>query len=267
MSRLVAFWSPSRAGASTLLLNSAAALGPRHPGLALADLNLSSPSLALHADLLPHQRPLDACLSRLLPALSSGRLTADQLTQRMLPGPGFMLLPGMLDVVSASRMTEGHVKQVVRALLSRFDLVLADLSAPMDSIGCLPVLEMADLICLVVGPSLASRFHTRRHAIPLLQTGWKERTLLLLNRGGGIGAERIAEEIGLPVALTLPELRSMDRLLEAGQIAYQAPALRAGAARFRGAVDRLAGLLLQPVSAGAGAGTDSRGRERQHAQR
>lgn len=244
MSRMIAVWSPSGAGATTLLLNIASALGSRGLQVAAADLNLTTPSLGLYADLLPHDAPSNLCLSRLLPAMSGGRLTYDMLSRLMVPGPGFMLLPGVLDAVAANRLTEGQVQQVLRLLLPRFDLLLVDVPPALDSIGCLPVLELADLVLLVVGPDLASRFHTRRLALPLLGMGWEQKTALVLNRAGGISEGRVAEDIGLPVSAALPELKQMANLIESGQIAYDMPTILPAAARFRQAVERLVGVVM-----------------------
>ncbi len=251
MSRLVAFWSPSGAGATTLLLNVAAALGAQRMHLIAADLNLTAPSLALYADLLPHEAPGDACLSKLLPALSGERLTMDELSRLLLTGPGFAMLPGMLDVVGGSRLTEGDVRLLLRMLRSRYDLVLADLTPAMDSVGCLPVLEQADLVILVAGPEISSRFHTRRFLLPLMGMGWEEKTLLVINRAGGLGVDQIAQDIGLPVAATVPELKSMPEMIEAGRIPYEARTLLPSAGKFRTAIDQLASLVLKGVSVGA----------------
>lgn len=245
MKKLIAFWSPTGAGATTTLLNTAVAAGARGVRLAAADLNLTAPSLALYADLLPHDRPDSACFSRLLPALQGGRLTAEDLRQAMLPGPGFLLLPGMLDVLGASRLTEEEIMSVVRLLRSTYDLLLVDVAAPLDSIACFPVLEQADLICLVVGPDLASRFHTRRYALPLIGLGWQAKTLLIYNRAGATPAAQVAEEIGLPVAVRIPELKQMDALVSAGTPAYNPRAVVKATAAYRGAIENLAALLLK----------------------
>lgn len=245
MSRLIAFWSPSGAGASSLLLNVASAMGARHLSPLAVDLNLATPSLALYSDLLPHDQPLSVCLSRLLPALAGGRLTGEELSRRLLSGPGFRLLPGMLDVVSGSRLTEGQIRQLLRLLAGRHSLLLVDVTPALDSIGCLPVLEMADQVVLIAGPDLTSRFQTRRFALPLLSMGWQERTRLVLNRAGGFDPGRLAEEIGLPVAATVPELKIMPNLIEAGQIAYDLRTPLPAATRYRNAIDSLTGLLLR----------------------
>lgn len=245
MSRIIAFWSPSGAGSTSLLLNIASAMGHRHLAPLAVDLNLTTPSLALYSDLLPHDQPLSACLSRLLPALAGGRLTGEELARRLLSGPGFRLLAGMLDVVSASRLTEGQIRQLLRLLAVHHQLLLVDVTPALDSIGCLPILEMAEQIVLIAGPDLTSRFQTRRFALPLLGMGWQERTRLVLNRAGGFDPDRLAEEIGLPVAATIPELKLMESLIEAGQIAYDLRTLHPAAARYRNAIDALTGLLLR----------------------
>jgi Flp pilus assembly CpaE family ATPase len=245
MSRLVAFWSPGGSGATTLLLNTAAALGARRMSIAAVDLNLIRPSLALYADLLPHDMPQSACLSKLLPALDGGRLTVDEVTRRLLTASRFVMLPGMLDVVAGTRLTEQHVEQLLQVMRSRFDLVLVDVTPHLDSAACLPVLEMADRICLVAGPQIASRLHTRRHLLPLRGTGWEEKLSLVSNRAGAIPTAQMAHDCGLPVAAVIPELKAMESLLEAGRIAYEAQAVLAPLARFQRAVDQLATLVAR----------------------
>lgn len=243
MSRLVAFWSPGGSGATTLLLNTASALGARQMNLVAVDLNLTRPSLALYADLLPHADPQSACLSRLLPALDGGRLTLDELTRRLLQANRFVMLPGMLDVVAGSRLSEAHVLQLLRILASRFDLVLADVTPHLDSAACLPILELADQICLVAGPEIASRLHTRRHVMPLRGMGWDQKLVLIYNRAGATPAAQVAHDCGAPVAAAVPELKAMGALLEAGRIAYETQAVMAPAVRFQRAVDQLATLV------------------------
>jgi MinD-like ATPase involved in chromosome partitioning or flagellar assembly len=245
MSRLIAFWSPSGAGATTLLLNTAAALGARHADVAAVDLNLTAPSLALHADLLPHANPQSACLSKLMPALEGQRLTLDELHRRLLMAPTFAVLPGMIDVVTASQLTEEHVRRLLQLLTHRFGIVLVDVTPALDSIGCLPVLEQADQICLVVGPEIASRFLTRRVVMPLDAMSFLPKTSLIYNRAGGVDERQIASDIGIPVQHSVPDLSVMNSLIEAGQIAQLGQSLRPALNRFRTAVDRLATLVAQ----------------------
>lgn len=247
MSRVVAIWSPSGAGATTLTLNIAAALAARGLGVTALDLNLTAPALALYADLLPHEQPSEACLSRLLPALHGGRLTQDELTRHLRCGAGFHLLPGMLDLLSVSRLTEGDVRQLVRMLATRSDLVLVDVDAPLDSIGCLPVLELADLVRVVVGPEITSRFLTRRAVLPLLGAGWGPNLALIYNRSGGVSAGHLSADIGLPVAAEIPGLGLMDGLVESGEIAYSVRSVRPALARFRSAIDALAAQVAKGV--------------------
>ncbi len=248
MSRLIAFWSPSGAGATTLLLNTAAALSARGLRPVAADLNLTSPSLALCADVLPYDHPMEACLSRLLPVLEGGRLTLDELVRRLLPADGFSVLPGFLDAVAASRVTEAHVRQIIGLLQQRYGLVLADLTPALDSVACLPVLEAADRIILVTGPEIVSRFHTRRLVIPLKAMGWDTKTALVFNRAGGLPESQLSQDVDLPVAVAIPEWKGMAGLMEAGRIAYQSRIMPPVPGRFRAAVDRLAGVIAQGVS-------------------
>ena len=245
MSRLIAFWSPSGAGATTLLLNTATAMGARRGHLAAADFNLTTPTLALAADLLPHDRPQSVCLSRLFPALEGGRLTQDELAGCMLPGPGFGLLPGVLDVVAGSRMTEGHVRRIIHLLTGRYDYVLADLTPALDSVACLPILELADRVILVVGPEIGSRFHTRRFLLPAGAMGLTDKFMAVLNRAGAVPMEQVAQDTGLPIRVTVPDVRILPGMMEAGQIPFLSQSVNPALGRFRTAVDGLATLLMQ----------------------
>lgn len=244
MSRLIAFWSPSGAGASTLLLNTAAALGARRSDVVAADLNLTRPSLALLTDLLPHDRPLQVCLSRLLPALEGDRLTGAELYQCLLQSPGFLLAPGFIDVVAASQIQAEHVRHLLHLLGKRSAYLLADVTPALDSVACVPILERADLIYLVLGPDLPSRFHARRNAIPLLGTALEKKTRLVLNRSGKALDDELALEIGLPVSATVPLLGIMPTLVEAGQLAYRTQPLLPAQFRFRAAIDKLAAQIM-----------------------
>jgi len=243
MSRVIAFWSPSGAGASTLLLNVAACMGARRANLAAVDLNLVTPSLALAADLLPHDRPRSACLSRLLPALDGGWLTAEELNRHLLPGPGFALLPGMLDVVAASNLTDGQARQIVQTLAGRFEYVLADLTPAIDSVACLPLLEQADQVVLVVGPEIASRFHTRRYLEAVKAMGLDGKCLAVLNRAGAIAVDQVVQDLDMQIRATVPDLKQMPGLVEAGQIAGLAQSVSPALAKFRTAVEGLVKLL------------------------
>lgn len=245
MSRLIAFWSPTGAGATTLLLNTAAALGARRVRLAALDFNLTTPSLALHADLLPHDAPQRACLSHLLPALEGERLTAEELGRALLPAHGFFMLPGMLDLAAASRLTAGQIRQIVRTLSARCDLILADLTPSIDSVGCRPLLEMADQVLVVVGPEIASRFHTRRALLELERTALPSRLGLLYNRAAGISAQQVGLDIGLPVMAVLPPLMGMESLTEAGRIAALSSAPMPGLQRFRAALEQVATQVMR----------------------
>lgn len=245
MSRLIAFWSPSGVGATTLLLGAATAMGARRCHLAVADFNLTTPMLALAADLLPHDRPQSVCLSRLFPALEGGRLTLEELAGCLLPGPGFGMLPGVLDVVAGSRMTEGHVRRIIQLLMTRYDYVLADLTPALDSVACLPILELADRVVLVTGPEIGSRFHTRRFLLPAGAMGLTGKFTAVLNRAGAVPVEQVAADINLPIKVTVPEVRVLPGLMEAGQIPYLSQSMAPALGRFRTAVDGLATLLMQ----------------------
>ncbi|HYG57551.1 MAG TPA: hypothetical protein VD902_05735 [Symbiobacteriaceae bacterium] len=245
MSRLIAFWSPSGAGATALALNTAAALGAHRAGVVLADLNLVAPSLALAADLLPHDRPQSVCLSRLLPALEGGRLTTDELYRSLLQGNGYALLPGVLDVVAACRVSEGHVQRMLQLLGARYETVLADLTPALDSVACLPVLEMADVVCLVVGPDIGSRFHTRRYMLPVKAMGLDAKCRAVLNRSAQVSGAQVSADIDLPVAATVPDLKIMNGLMDAGMVPYLSQAVHASIRGFKSSIDQLATLLTQ----------------------
>lgn len=245
MNRLIAFWSPTGAGASTLLLNTAAVLGARsNRRVAAADLNLVAPSLALATDLVPHDLPDAACLSQLLPLLEGGRLTPDDVAGRLKYAYGFAVLPGVLDVVAATRMTEAYVDQLLRYLGAQFDCVLVDLTRALDSVACLPVLQMADRVVLAVAPDLASRFHTRRYVGVVRALELDPKLVGVLNRAtGSANPEHVARDIDLPIAVAVPEVSLMPALTEGGRLAVEARQPHPALGRFRSAVEQLAELF------------------------
>ncbi|HYF92707.1 MAG TPA: hypothetical protein VD969_10740 [Symbiobacteriaceae bacterium] len=253
MSRLIAFWSPSGAGATTLLLSTATAMSARQAHLAAADFNLTTPGLALAADLLPHDRPQSVCLSRHFAALEAGLLTLQALTGSLLPAPGFALLPGVLDVVAGSHMTDEHVRRITRLLTGQYDHVLADLTPALDSVACLPLLELADRVVLVVGPEIGSRFHTRRFLLPAVAMGLTDKFIAVLNRAGAVPVAQVAQDIGVPVQVTVPDVRILPDMMEAGQIPYLSQSVNPALGRFRAAVDGLATLLMMGDKVGGAA--------------
>jgi Flp pilus assembly CpaE family ATPase len=245
MSRRIAFWSPAGDGASTLLLNVAAALVSRSLSLVAADLNLQTPSLGLYADVLPHERPLDACLSRLLPALEGERLSLADLLPLIRVSDGLPILPGMLDPVGANRLTEAHIHRLLACLTERFDLLLLDATPMLDSVAGFPILEAADQILLVVGPELPSRFHVRRYLLPLRGLGWERKTQLVANRATAAEARQVSSDLGLPLVATIPDWRGMKEALIQGRIAFRSTSPLPTFTRFKAAVSDLAGRIAE----------------------
>lgn len=245
MSRRVAVWSPAGDGSTSLLLNLAAALVGRPLSFAAVDLNLTTPSLALYADLLPHQDPLSTCLSRLLPLLEAERLSLADLLPHLRMADGVPVLPGMLDPIGANRLQESQIHRLLETLAERFDLLLIDTTPTLDSVAGFPLLEAADQILLVVGPGLPSRFHARRYLLPLKGLGWERKTLLVANRSTEAEGRQIASDLGLPLISTIPNWGGMKSALEEGKIAYRLVSPLPAHARFKGAVAELANRLAE----------------------
>jgi Mrp family chromosome partitioning ATPase len=245
VSRRIAVWSPAGDGASTLLLNLAAAMVGRPVSFVAADLNLTTPSLALYADLLPHREPLAACLSRLLPQLEAGRLALADLLPHIRMAEGIPVLPGMLDPIGANRVQESHIHRLLATLADRFDLILIDTTPTLDSVAGFPLLEAADQILLVVGPGLASRFHARRYLLPLKGLGWERKTGLVANRATEAEARQVAADLGLPLLATIPEWGGMRGALEGGKIAYRSVNPLPSLARFKSAIAALAAKVAE----------------------
>jgi MinD-like ATPase involved in chromosome partitioning or flagellar assembly len=257
MSRVVAFWSPSRSGATTLLVNTAVALAAGGTRVAVLDLNLTSPSVALHLDLIPAARPLDACLSRLLPALQAGRLTADDLERYLLSPPdlpSLRVVPGLLEPTLGSRLTEQGVLSLLEAASRRHPLIFCDLSAPVDSVGTLPLLEAASALFLICSPEYPARFHTRRYLVTLADLGLLDRVRLVLNRAGPAEAGRAGAELGLGPAAVVPHLPDLVSFAEEGRPAARRRGFSRPLRRFQEAVGRLARLSAgEPSGPAAGA--------------
>lgn len=245
MSRRVALWSPAGDGSSTLLLNLAAALVGRPLSFAAVDLNLTTPSLALYADLLPHHDPLSACLSRLLPQLEMERLSLAELLPHLRMAEGIPVLPGMLDPIGANRLQEPQIHRLLATLAERFDLLLIDTTPTLDSVAGFPLLEAADLILLVVGPGLASRFHAGRYLLPLKGLGWERKTLLVVNRATEAEGRQVAADLGLPLAATIPDWGGMQGALEGGKIAFRSVSPLPSLARYKSAITNLANRIAE----------------------
>ncbi|HLO04377.1 MAG TPA: hypothetical protein VK191_14790 [Symbiobacteriaceae bacterium] len=245
MSRRVALWSPAGDGASSLLLNLAAALVGRPLSFAAVDLNLTTPSLTLYADLLPHNDPLSACLSRLLPQLEAERLALAELLPHLRMADGIPVLPGMLDPIGANRLQEAQIHRLLATLAERFDLLLIDTTPTLDSVAGFPLLEAADQILLVVGPGLSSRFHARRYLLPLRGLGWERKTLLVANRATEAEGRQVAADLGLPLVATIPDWGGMRGALEGGKIAYRSLSPLPSLARYKSAITALAARIAE----------------------
>lgn len=245
MSRRITLWSPAGDGSSSLLLNLAAALVGRPLSFAAVDLNLTTPSLALYADLLPHSEPLSACLSRLLPQLEAERLNLAELLPHLRMADGIPVLPGMLDPIGANRLQESQIHRLLATLAERFDLLLIDTTPTLDSVAGFPLLEAADQILLVVGPGLASRFHARRYLLPLRGLGWERKTLLVVNRATEAEGRQVAADLGLPLFAAIPDWGGMRGALEGGRIAYRSVSPLPSLARYKSAITNLAARIVE----------------------
>jgi pilus assembly protein CpaE len=208
VSRVVAFFSPVHAGATTLLLQTALRLAARRPRLRIIalDLNLQTPSLALHMGLLDPDAPARG-LATLLPRLIGQRTDHSALTSALVTHPRhdrLQVLPGILDLLQAERVTPGAVAGLLAEARRMADLVLVDTTPTLTSPGCLPVLTRADRTLLITGATLADRLHTRRHAQVLLAGHLGPTTLAVVTGADGLHRNSLTAELELPVAALLP---------------------------------------------------------------
>jgi pilus assembly protein CpaE len=196
-------------GATTVAAGLAASLQtPRKGGragrrTAVLDLDLQFGDLALAFDAEPRHTVLDALASRqrLDRTYLEGLLTDTEDGVRLLAAP-----PGVtpLDAMDAAT---GH--RLIADAAAGHDLVLIDLPATWTD-WTAPVLQAADAIVLVVGPTVAGAAGARRVLTLLAEAGVGAEVLLVVNRCAGLldgreRAGRIARAIDLEPVAVLPE--------------------------------------------------------------
>lgn len=234
---ILAFWSPSGSGATTLAAAAAvhlatggapSALGGDGTGAAppqsaargagqrgrpapplrvrAADLDRIAPSLGQHLGLFPPRRPEDHCLSRLFPALAGGRLGAGVLGRALLPVPAcphLAALPGCYSPWAAQRLDLDSARRLVQALAAGCDVLVLDAGPALDCPLAFAALAEAQTVVLVTGPTAPERLHARRYLLALHELGWGRKALVALNRCSAPGegwAGRVARAVAAALA-------------------------------------------------------------------
>lgn len=218
MSRVVAFFSPVHAGATTFLLQTARRLANKEPHLRILvlDLNLLTPSVAFLfglTDCAPAQG-----LTSLISQLVGERLSAATLGQALLTPARYSqikILPGVLDLLLSEQLTPKAIQSLIGQARGLADLLLIDTTPVLQSAGCLPVLTEADRILLLTGPELSDRLHVRRHAQVLAAGRLASRISVIVTRAQRVSRRAVERDLELPVdALIPPNPDRKGRLLQ-----------------------------------------------------
>lgn len=266
-SKIVGFWSPGSAGVSTIVANTGALLALRSTQrVAVIDLNLAAPDLALLLGLFRERAPQSGCLSAILPMLAARSLTQEGLSELLLPVagvPNLKVLGGLYRPLALSQVQPEHVELLLTLLQDMFDLILVDLPAPIDYTSTYVTLEMSDQAMWVVSGHVADRFHLRRYLSQLDELGLAHVPgELILNRPGPATARQIEFEFNLPVRAEVPHFAALAQITESGGIPVLADGNQSELVAFRKGIDSVARLIEppQPAARAAAASLLAKGR-------
>jgi pilus assembly protein CpaE len=119
------------------------------------------------------------------------------------------LLAGSPDPERGNELPVGRISEIVNVLKSMYDFVLIDLGRSLSHIG-LPLIEHADLVCMIVGADLSTVTLTKTVWDYLLAKGVNAGSVfMIMNRSIGLEgvtkpeAEKI---IGIPIKAAMPYL-------------------------------------------------------------
>ena len=121
----------------------------------------------------------------------------------------FHLLAGSPNPARGNDMAVGRIGEIVSALKSSYDFVLLDLGRSLSSF-CLPLIEQADLIAMIVGTDL-STINLTKTVWDYLQTRGVKATSLYIIMNRSIGLEGLTKPeaekiIGIPIKSSMPYL-------------------------------------------------------------
>jgi septum site-determining protein MinD len=191
-------------GASLLATNLAVSL-KRETRASVALLDLSYPipgSIPLYLGLSSAKAITDVLplLDRMQPTLLRSYLTSH--------ASGVAVVPATKDSLHERALTPEKLERFTDLLVRAYDYVVIDLASTLSS-EVVPILDLSELVCLVVAPDVGSVAQAR-NAVTYLQSYHFSRDMmrLVLNRYSNkmpFPPETVEENVGLPIALYLPE--------------------------------------------------------------
>jgi septum site-determining protein MinD len=191
-------------GASLLAANLAVSL-KRETRASVALLDLSYPipgSIPLYMGLPGAKAVTDVIplLDRMQPTLLRSYLASH--------ASGVAVVPVAKDSLHERALTPEKLERFTDLLVRAYDYVVIDLASTLSS-EVVPILDLSELVCLVVVPDVGSVAQAR-NAVTYLQSYHFSREMmrLVLNRYSNkmpFPPETVEENVGLPIALYLPE--------------------------------------------------------------
>jgi pilus assembly protein CpaE len=201
-------------GRTTVAANVAGALHAAEQRVCLVDLDLEFGDVALSLELTPVRNLLDAVEAALPDDLDD---PLDMLKTEFRPGFDCILAP--IDPTAADALPAGFVSDLLPALAESYDFVVVDTSAH-QSTHVTAAFAAADRLLLVASPDVLNAKALHLLVGLLAASGTHARRDLVVNRApGSKGASRgvspadLAEAVGLPLALSLPDSVDVPRAL------------------------------------------------------
>jgi pilus assembly protein CpaE len=190
-------------GVTTIASNLAFALGEKHPQrVALAELGLGVPELALALDLKPRHSIADL-------AQSWERLDATMLSQTLIEHPGGVhILAHQPETLAAPPLVSQAMQRTLLLLKVLYNYVVLDLGHLTDD-SIVEALGLSEQVVLALRLDVPSLRLTRRLVHELGQRGLSpERVRLVANRYGQrkqVGWKEAEKAIGLPIVEYIPD--------------------------------------------------------------
>lgn len=207
--RVVAFWSPTATGKTTLAMAAAAALAGKGKKVALLDFDTFTPDLP-HAGYSLDDMAREVLRGEFDPRQSAGKIP------RVQP-PGVFLLSGAEDPVGVEGIGRESFAALLTALGTAFDMVVVDTNRSLALEATLAALDASDLVVMPVSGREQDARHAARY-LALLREGMcfdMGKVLVVLNHPPGaesLGREALTEVLGRPVAAEVPYRREWDGL-------------------------------------------------------
>lgn len=179
--RVIAVWSPSSEGATTIATSLAYLIGKDgNHRVGLLDFNLKKPDLRTFSDADRTKEGLDD----LLPVLVGGSLTPALLSHYMFFAYNAHWLLGTRFPERAEEIELNDMRRIIRTAKQAYPITLVDAGSKLDNAATLAALYEADKVILVLGQSLASIRFARYYLFELfgpLGIG-RQKVEMVLNR-------------------------------------------------------------------------------------